>query len=201
MSPVLIPERMQALARDPRGYPIPFGLLIDPDGKAHFSLNDESKRLQILRRDLCSICGTKLFRGRWFVGGVLSAFHADGAFIDPPMHAECARYALQACPYLAAPRYAATGDIGRKQLAAAQKSIQQATGANLIGVDRTLIPGRPADDVFVAIMATGQLIFDNLNMRPKRPYSRVEFWRHGAQIPDAEGQETVRKAIAARPEL
>lgn len=194
MSRVLIPERMQALARDSRGYPIPWGVLIDEAGLAHFSVNDERKRDAMIRRDLCSVCGTELFRGRWFVGGAMSAFHPHGAFIDPPMHSECAHYALLACPYIAAPRYA--GEVGRKKLAAHREALPA-----MMLLDRTMIPGRPTDDVFVAIMTVGQRVLDNTNLVPKRPYRRVEFWRHGVQISSDEGEATIRKALAQAPEL
>ena len=32
--------------------------------------------------------------------------HENGAFADPPGHRACVTYALQVCPYLAAPSYA-----------------------------------------------------------------------------------------------
>lgn len=194
MAAILIPERMQALPRDTRGYPIPWGVLIDEAGLPHFAVNDEAKRCEMIGRDLCSICGTKLFRGRWFVGGVMSAFHKQGAFIDPPMHSECAHYALLACPYVAAPRY--SGEIGRKKIAANK----QALPANLVLLDQMILPGRPTDDVFVALMATGQRVHDNLNISPKRPFSRVEFWRHGVQISAADGAATIHKALSQHPE-
>lgn len=182
-----IPDRMRHLPLDKRGYPIPVGVLIDKDGLPHFAVNVEGKRMEAIERDLCSICGTKLFRGRWYVGGVLSAFHEHGAFIDPPMHAECARFALQTCPYLSAPRY--TKEIGKEKVKRAK------TDAAMILIDNTMIPGRPEDDIFVALMATGQMVFENLNMKPKLPYSRVEFWRHGLQIPDADGNAIVKRAL------
>lgn len=194
MTPVLIPQRMRALPRDSRGLPIPWGVFVDKSGLAHFAINDEHKREAMIRRDLCSVCGMKLFRGRWFVGGTLSAFHPHGAFIDPPLHSECANYALRACPYLAVPRYA--GEIGRKKLESNKAALPP-----MVLFDRSMEPGRPTDDVFVAVMATGQTVLENRNIIPKRPYKRVEYWRHGVQIPDAEGEATVRKALLKMPEL
>src|SRR6478672_2277487 len=105
-----IPERMLHLKIDERGYAIPWGVVVDDNGTAHFAINDHVVRRRSITEDLCGLCGHKLFRGRWFVGGSKSAFHEHGAFIDPPMHSECAHYALQVCPYLAAPRY--TREIG-----------------------------------------------------------------------------------------
>lgn len=182
-----IPSRMSALDRDVRGYPIPWGVMVDNDGLPHFAINLEERRHEMVKRDLCSICGGKLFRGRWFVGGALSAFHEHGAFIDPPMHSECAHYAIQICPYLAAPRYA-------KEIGLAK--IKGRKHPNMLLIDNTMIPGRPTGDIFVLLMATGQVAFDNLNTKPKLPYSSIEFWRHGLRIPDAEGYASVEQALA-----
>lgn len=187
-TPIEIPERMKHLPVY-RDYPIPHGVMIDADGLPHFAMNDELRRRSMVKNGQCSICGTSLFRGRWFVGGVLSAFHEFGAFIDPPMHSECAKYALQVCPYLAAPRYAK--EVG---LAKAEKA--DFAGAMVYIADPTQIPGRPTGDVFVALMATKYTILDNFNTKPIPPYSVVEFWRHGLRISDPEGYSVVENALS-----
>ena len=97
-----IPERMRHL-KVYRGYAVPWGVLIDADGTPQFAINMEEARDLMIHADLCGICGKPLFRGRWFVGGPASALHPRGAYIDMPIHNECKDYALQACPYLAAP--------------------------------------------------------------------------------------------------
>src|SRR5215467_3254160 len=103
---VPIPDRMRHLDRDHRGYPIFAMALRDRDGRAHFTVNDHTVIERLLATDCCSLCGTKLFRGRWFVGGPSAALHPRGAYVDPPMHDECVHYALRVCPYLSAPNYA-----------------------------------------------------------------------------------------------
>ncbi len=182
-----IPDRMRHLKVDARGYPVPWGVVVDGDGIPHFAANDESKRMTMLRRDLCSICGGKLFRGRGFVGGTLSALHPRGAFIDPPMHSECAHFALQVCPYLAAPRY--SKEIGPAKIANAN------VPDYALFIDTTMIPGRPHSDLFIAVMATRQEVHENWNCKPLRPYSAVEYWRHGQRVPDDEGEATAALAI------
>jgi hypothetical protein len=176
-----IPERMRHLDRDKRGYPIFFGAYIDNDGTPFFTINDEMKRAAMIRDDLCSICGQKLFRGRWFVGGPMSAFHAQGAYIDMPMHDECLHYALKVCPYLAVPSWRNGG--------LAEQHLKQVKAA-IIAVDPTMIDDRPA--VFVAVMAIGQSMTGGNGLqnyvRPARPYRKVEYWRHGQRLDDAEGQ-------------
>ena len=136
---VPIPARMAGLRRDARGYPVLYTVLVDLKGTPQFAINDERSRQHCIADDLCPICGQKLLRGRWFIGGPGSAFHPDGWFIDPPMHSECAHYALQVCPWLAAPKYA-------KRLEASRLKAEDSPGIVLI--DPTMLPGRPP--VFVA---------------------------------------------------
>ncbi len=185
-----IPDRMKHL-RVVRGIAVPYGVVIGTDGTVHFSINDEAVRRRSITDDLCAICGTKLFRGRWLVGGALAAFHEDGVFIDPPMHSECAHYALQVCPYLAAPRYA--GEVGLKKAEAKRGTFPN----KMVLVDNTMIPGRPAGDMFVALMTTGRIAImdDSFKLKPKKPFHIIEYWRHGEQITKAEGDHIVAEAV------
>jgi hypothetical protein len=176
-----VPPRMKHLELDPRGYPIPWAVYRDKDGRAHFQINDELKRYKAVKGGLCPICGYPLFRGRWFVGGPISAFHDHGAFADPPMHHECAHYALMACPYLAAPRYVRRVD---------DKTLSS-NDDTLLLVNRTMIERRPA--VFICLMATRQHRTKGMtpNIIPGRPYSRIEYWQHGKQLSQSEGEALV----------
>lgn len=187
-----IPERMRHLPRDERGYPVPFIVLRDTTGRAHFTVNDEALRLRCFAEDLCGICGTKLFRGRWFIGGPLSAMDPNGVFVDPPMHAECARFSLQACPYLAGERW--RGTVAGKSFPAEERDKMQAAL-----VEYTMLPGRP--DLFLAIMATEQRLTGHgmqTWIRPKRPYRCVEYWRHGQRLAVHLGKAMTRAALEAR---
>lgn len=173
-----IPPRMRHLDIDPRGYAIPWLVWRDSNGKAHFTINDEPRREIALRRDLCPVCGTKLFRGRWFVGGPGSAFDPDGAFIDTPMHAECKDYSMTVCPYLTVQHY--DRRIDDRTVDALEKGV--------IAIDPTLDPTRPK--LFVALMAIGQRRVREGGLPnyviPKRPYARIEFWLRGKIISEAE---------------
>jgi hypothetical protein len=51
------------------------------------------------------LCGEKLCETVFFVGGCGSALHPNGGYVDPPMHKECATYALEVCPFLALRNY------------------------------------------------------------------------------------------------
>jgi hypothetical protein len=171
---------MQGLPRDKRGYPIPSNIIRDDDGEPLFTVNDEAMRSLQLREDRCPICDQRIIGGRWLVGGPRSAFDPRGAYIDIPMHDECAHYALQVCPYLAAPSYGR--EIARTQLA------QRKVSGVLAIIDNTQTPGRPDGDIFVAVLCrTHSLIRGGQYVRPDRPYMRVEYWKHGQRLPDEEG--------------
>lgn len=167
-----IPDRMKHLDLDHRGYPIPWTVFRDDDGKPHFTINNEFKVYRAMHEELCSICGVKLLRGRWFIGGPGSALHPNGAYIDPPLHHECMQFAASVCPYLISSKY--TGRLDGATL-------DPAKAKGVIGLlDTTLDPTRPT--VFVAVMAVGQSLTPNGYVVPKRPYRRMEIWKDGVML-------------------
>lgn len=185
-----VPARMAHLERDPRGYPIPYIVTRTRDGRAHFTINDEFKVENALKKRLCAICGKVMHkRHQWVVGGPGSAFHPNGAYIDTPVHEECGRYALQVCPYLAAPNYARR--IDDRTLTPEQRA------ELLVLTDPTMIPEQPPVFVFAE---TGGIIVRRLPGRrliiPQRPFQIVEFWRNGERISDQEGQEITKQQLA-----
>ncbi len=186
---VTIPKKMRALGRDHRGYPVPYIILRDADGDPHFTINDTGKQRKALRERRCPVCGTRLDRLLWFVGGPLSAFHEHGAYMDTALHFECMRYALQVCPYLAAPNY-----LGRID-AATVDPVKLPTG--MIFMDITQIPERP--ELFVAVASYQQTTRYEGPMAyvtPARPYIEVEYWRHGKQLSEEEAGPILEGAMA-----
>jgi len=197
--PVLFPPRIARLERDARGYPIPWNVLRGDDGTPFFTVNDDRKRHRALCEELCPICGERLGRWKWFVGGPLSAFDPNGWFIDLPMHAECARFALATCPYLAAPKW----------LAREEKHIPHADKLPAVPlVDPTLMPDRP--ELFVAIASAkveingGSAYAVRLGdrvlplgayLRPARPVLDYEFWRQGEPLPLAAALPILREVF------
>jgi hypothetical protein len=180
MTNTLIPPRMSHLELDQRGYPIPWVVYRDKDNRPHFQINDDKKRYASMALGVCGICAHDLLRGRWFVGGPISAFHEHGAFADPPMHYECAQYALAVCPYLAMSRY--------------NKRVDDKTlggGRPTLLINSTMIDRRP--DVFVCAMSTRQRLIKGPfpNVVPGRPFVRVEYWRNGKQLSQGEGEALV----------
>lgn len=202
-----VPANMQHLPRDKRGYPIPYIVWIDSDGNPQFTVNGEELRQRVLVEDRCSICGNKLFRGHFLVGGPLSAFSANGRYIDPPMHRDCATYALKVCPYLAAPNYG-------KSIEASKIKQMTAKDQGRIFVDNTMMPGRPALFVLIGFprikLHKGMLANDKRGQRivgwqyvePKGQCIDVEFWQGGERLTWDQAQPMIDEAFltAYRPD-
>jgi len=93
-----LPARMQRRPRDARGFPIPFSQFIDKDGKPDFRVLDDNKVRDCLSARLCGLCGQPMGQHIYFIGGNLCV--RNGIFSDPPMHRECAVFALTACIHL-----------------------------------------------------------------------------------------------------
>jgi len=193
---VPIPERMRHRPVDRRGYPVPVIAAIK-DGEPLFAVNDMDITTRMIRQDRCTICGGKLFRGRWLVGGGLSALGFNGKFADAPAHGECTHYALQVCPYLAAPNWRTP--IGKLQ--AAKANIEMAFDlADQIDVADT---NRP--EAFVAIMASKiDIEMQGLGVVLCRPrighVQRAEVWRKGEQLSGddlADFRERARRHVEA----
>lgn len=183
------PERIARLPRDKRGYPIPWNVLKADDGTPFFIINDDRKAGRALREGLCPICGERLGAWRWLVGGPRSAFDPHGCYFDLPCHRECAEFALQTCPYLAAPRYWRHSD----SIAHAEKLPPEAR----ILLDETVIPERP--EVMVAVAASKIELIDRgplqPYLKPAKPFRDWTYWRHGKQIAEDEALPYLRDAL------
>jgi hypothetical protein len=93
---VPMPEAIAKLPRTANGYPQPF-MTMDDDIRVISPL----KQIRCAVDNLCGICGQKLGYWKAFVGGPVSITNRFS--VDPPFHEECARYALQVCPYIVRP--------------------------------------------------------------------------------------------------
>lgn len=181
-----IPPRMRHLPRDPRGYPIPVIVMRDDRGRAHFTMNDRLVAETLARTNCCGICGQPLGGSLWFIGGPASAFHPQGGYYDNPVHMQCGRFALQACPYLS-----------RRMLRRIEKGAtlrpNSFDGKVVIADDPTVHPDQPAVFVFAC---TDQTTRDAVgHFIPRRPWQRLEFWRDGQRIDAA----AARAQVAAAP--
>jgi hypothetical protein len=98
-----IPERLQKRPLF-QGMVIPFTTLVHEDGTPDFRVTDETAWNTCLLMDRCAMCGDKngKTKMKWFIGGPLCIQNC--LFFDLAMHAECAIYAIQVCPYIATAR-------------------------------------------------------------------------------------------------
>lgn len=177
---VPMPDRIKALPRDARGYPIPVVVLRDSMGVSHFALNDSRVAIKCALENRCSVCGDRLLRGKWFVGGPLSAFDPWGSYYDPPVHIECMEYSCRVCPYLAAPGW-------NKPTAQSAIKKVRAGGDSFAFVEADTRDLRP--HIIVAAMASGFVIKKHemqVFFTPRRPLMRVRFWLHGQELSRAE---------------
>jgi ferredoxin len=83
---------------DKRKLPIPF-IAQREDGSFDFTTINSDNAVACLNYRLCAVCG--LEREWWsvFIGGPLS--HESHNYQTPPMHEECAEFALALCPFIA----------------------------------------------------------------------------------------------------
>lgn len=177
-----IPECLRGLDRDRRGYPIPVTAARGNDGTPYFTITDPEARHRMIDEDRCHLSGRKLFRGRWFIGGPMSVFHEQGAFLDGPMLDKASLYAVKTCPYIAARNYSKRVD---------DKLLQNSTDAGFLAtrMHQEVTSDRPP--LFVRVMTVGQRLVPSSDgdvlFVPQKPYKNVEFWRHGQKLDFMEG--------------
>lgn len=196
MKDVPMPGRIAKLPTDKRGLPIPVIVMRDLDGRPHFTVNDTAMVSKVIAEQRCSICGGKLERTAWFVGGILSAMHPNGAYIDPPAHKDCATYALKVCPFLAIRPYSKridTKTIDPKKLPIHMK----------LFADNSQDPDQP--DVFVLAETSKYWLHTpdpaqpiNRYLIPKRPWKTVQYWREGKQITEAQARTLLSLGVDGR---
>ena len=104
LAAIFKPPRIRTLQTDPRGYPVPYFAATDPLGHPDFRVVDHDRWQHAVRFRRCGICGEQMGQNVAFVGGPASI--ESRLFTDLPMHIDCAGYAMQICPFLAAPSFA-----------------------------------------------------------------------------------------------
>lgn len=95
------PVAMQFLARDARGYVVPF-FVAWIAGKPDFRVADPMKLRRCIEDRLCWLCGGPLARYVAYVAGPMCGLNRTSA--EPPSHLACAEYAAQVCPFLTMPK-------------------------------------------------------------------------------------------------
>lgn len=182
-----IPESIAALERDARGYPVPFIVLHDAEGKPMFAANDANKVALCHQDKLCHICGQELEPNPWFVGGPGSfLLNQDRCvYFDGPMHRECLHFALRVCPHLA---QLMSGTIGDAVIARLRRQ-------GIHAWNTTVVPGVP--QIFIAVQAwkyERKTTFQGTYFHVQKPTLKVEYWQRGEMMPRQEGEKLAKRA-------
>jgi hypothetical protein len=167
-----IPRRLQRRPRDRRGYVIPFAQFVGKDGEPQFQVMDDQKTQHCLAYRLCGLCGEQMGRHVFFVGGELCV--TNGLFYDPPMHRECAEYALQACPHLARTK----GRYGRIPEPAALGAARVAVGAMCSDEKADVFALMHGERYTFVRDQSGMLL-----IRAQLPWRTVIYYREGKPCP------------------
>lgn len=87
---------------------MPYITGVDDEGAPQFKTNNEARRVECIYTDRCGMCGQAHSSWYAFIGDAESC--ESRVFSEPAMHRDCARYVLQACPFLANERYEVRSD-------------------------------------------------------------------------------------------
>lgn len=177
---VEVPPKLAGRPRDRRGYPIPWMVQLDAHGLPDFRVTNADRWVLAVKAKLCAMCGDPLGRHLAFIGGPVS--FRTRLFTDLPMHKECGLYAIQVCPFLAAPsfRYATT--------------LPSMDGVRTELQTTEMVPTRP-DRFFIATTHRYEVIqtSEGSVLAQAAPWEWFQWWRHGAIVDgqDAEARPMV----------
>ena len=160
----------------------------EPGARPSFPTTDFGRMNTCRKFNRCWICGQKMGAFKAFVFGPASAI--AGASYEPPSHRDCARYAVQACPFLT--------DENAKHVLERNENYKLKQGE---GVLPEVSPYNPGLAVIYIVRnyqfrmqdrARGIGVFE----LPSKPES-IEFWREGHKATLADVANGIQKAIAA----
>jgi hypothetical protein len=95
-----LPKRLLRRPVSERGFPVPWFVSFI-GGKWDFVNLDPRKIGEAARRNICFLCGEPLGQYKAFTIGPMCSINRISS--EPPAHADCAEYAVRACPFLARP--------------------------------------------------------------------------------------------------
>lgn len=141
-----LPERMQRLPVEDRGYPVPWFVAWldengDPvprgEGKPDFRIIHPETIAEAVRFQKCWLCGERLGAYKAYVIGPMCAVNRTSA--EPPSHRDCADFAARACPFLARP-HARRRDVGKpgQSVEGPGIALQRNPGVALVWVTKKL---------------------------------------------------------------
>lgn len=96
-----------------KGLPVPFFTAFNEDGTPDFRAHSPERHSKAVRDELCGICGKHLLYWRFLLVGPNEL--KQRATYMPAMHENCARFALEVCPFLAMGKRE-MGEVGPEQV-------------------------------------------------------------------------------------
>lgn len=128
-------ERIAALPRDSRGFPIP-KFVRWFDGEPDFRVMDNHHLVACINHGKCWICGEQLGAYKAFTIGPMCCINRVSA--EPPSHYECALFAVYNCPFLSRP-LAKRGDLSdiKEPTSTAGYMIERNPGVACIWITRS----------------------------------------------------------------
>lgn len=173
-----LPPRMIRRPVNERGFPVPWFVSMIR-GKWDFVNLDPRKIIEAYNRKICWLCGEPLGTFKAFVIGPMCSINRVSS--EAPAHADCAEYAVKACPFLARPnakRNTAASLAGDEHVPGIM--IQHNPGANLIWITKAFQPIR--DPNGGVLFALGE------------PTS-VSWWAEGRKATRAEIDAAIEKGL------
>lgn len=179
------PAGVDQLPVDERGFPVPFFVDCGPAGdKPDHRVVDGRKFARAIRQQCCWVCGGKLGRIKASVIGPMCAVNRITS--EPPCHPPCARYAVQACPFLSKPRARRNEkDLPEDRRDAAGIPIERNPG--VLTIWESLHPSK----TFTPVQGNQGTLF-NLGA----PY-RVTWWREGRPATRDEVMTSLHEGLPA----
>lgn len=109
--PTEIPDRLK---RFPlwRGLPIFYTVSRDEHGDPMWKSLDSRRQMEASAKNLCHLCGQRLSVPQYWICGPLEV-RDKIVSSNGPMHEECARFAIAACPFLSNPHYESRTDLSK----------------------------------------------------------------------------------------
>lgn len=179
------PPGVDQLPVDERGWPCPWFIDWGPnEDKPDHRVVDGRKFVRAVREQRCWLCGGKLGRVKASVIGPMCAVNRITS--EPPCHPACARYAIQACPFLSKPRARRNErNLPEERREAAGIALDRNPGISVIW--ESLQPSKP----FRPQHGVQGTLFDL-----GKPY-RVTWWCEGQPATRDEAQESLREGLPA----
>jgi len=181
------PERIAALPRNDRGFPVPF-FVETVNGKPDFRMVRREAIAECVQQHRCWICGGKLGSWQSFVVGPMCCVSRTSA--EPPSHRQCAEFAVQACPFMLQPDMVRReDDLTRKieaEVPQPGEMIKRNPGVTAIWTTKmwALFPD-----------GKGQTLFRMGNV------SHLSWWREGRAATFAEVAESIRTGASSLEKL